>query len=155
MSLEFNRTYNLHCGLTLASGRELILDHLCQKRTYAGCMGVPTADTNEFHLKYFLQTAQCHCAPGEKPFLIPPVRRGYHRIPGDMQSLRPWVAEWLPEVACIATFMHHATVRDASKHISMLTVMWFQHEFALPILEPALTALLQIDWGEVATDVEL
>jgi hypothetical protein len=46
-------------------------------------------------------------------------------------------------------------VRDASKHISVLTVVWFQDEFALPILEPALSALIQIEWSEVAADVDL
>jgi hypothetical protein len=47
------------------------------------------------------------------------------------------------------------TVRDPSKHFSVLTVVWFQDEFALPIQEPSFTKLLDLDWESLALDVEL
>jgi hypothetical protein len=37
----------------------------------------------------------------------------------------------------------------------MLTIVWFQEEFALPILEPALGQLLAVDWESLAMNVEL
>lgn len=63
--------------------------------------------------------------------------------------------EWLPEVTCVGVLRCSFPARDPDKDGSMLTVVWFQDEYALPIDESVLSQLQTIDWEEVATDFEL
>src|SRR5262249_26459539 len=99
----------------------------------------------------------------ERPHLISPQRRDYRRIPGDMRGIieyyrshfpdsPPPVPEWLPMVRCIGFFDGHITGRNPGMHLSTLTVVWFQDEFAPPIREPALGQLLDLDWETLARD---
>ncbi len=64
------------------------------------------------------------------------------------------VPEWLPLVTCVARFRDSAPAQDRSKHGSVLTVVWFQDEFATPIVEPALSSLVNLDWDGLASDFE-
>lgn len=157
MNLSFDKSYNLACRLTLNCGREVILQALDQSMTYAGQLeGVPSGRTNDWHLGNLLQRAKAHCYEGAAPHLISPARRDYLRVPGDMvgRGLPRHVPEWLPEVTCIATFKHSAPVRDPAKHLSVLTVVWFQDHYALPIQERSFRELVAIDWDAIATDFE-
>ena len=76
-----------------------------------------------------------------------------------MQSIvarRPHhIPEWLPHVRCIGSFKDVVKARDPGKDLSVLTVVWYQDEYALPILEPALSQLLAMDWETLAVDVEI
>jgi hypothetical protein len=45
--------------------------------------------------------------------------------------------------------------RDKSKDISVLVVVWFQDEYALPIREPALSLIRDLDWESLAADIDL
>ena len=67
-----------------------------------------------------------------------------HRIP-----------EWLPMVQCIGSFKDMAKARDQGKDMSVLVVVWFQNEYALPIREPTLSQLLALDWESLATDIDV
>jgi hypothetical protein len=66
-----------------------------------------------------------------------------------------WVPEWLPPVRCIGSFDSHKLVQDPSKCLSVLTIVWFQDDFALPVLDPALSQLLEVDWESLAVDVDV
>jgi len=127
--------------------------------TYAGWMeGVPSAEYNDRAVASATKQAETYCLPRSDLHLIAPHRRDYLRTPGDMaQALalggRP--AEWLPMVTCVGVLMDVSPARDRTKDQSYLTVLWYQHEYAPPIEETVFHQLRAIDWGALATDVEI
>jgi hypothetical protein len=151
--LNYNVAYHLHCELDLRSGRRVTLQVLQQWMTYGGWMeGVPSAEWNDRKVEGAIREA------GAKPLLIPPVRRDYLRKPGDMDghtSFRGRVPEWLPMVTCVGRFQDTRPARDQSKHLSVLAVVWFQDEFAMPIDAGVLEQLRAVDWEQAAEDVEV
>jgi hypothetical protein len=159
MSLEYNSAYHLRCQIALRSGRRVKLQSLHQWMTYAGWLeGVPSGDLNDGFVEGSLRDSERYCIEGAKPILIVPARRDYLRRPGDMgghRSLGGQPAEWLPMVTCVGVLRDTAPARDRGKDCSMLTVAWFQDEFALPIDESVLEHLQSIDWEQLAADIEL
>jgi hypothetical protein len=159
MNLTYDSAYHLHCQLGLRSGRAITLEALHQEMTYAGLLvGTPDAESNDRQITHALKKAQTFCVAGAKPTLIAPPRRDYLREPGDMTPVRTYthrISEWLPMVTCIGSFKDVRTVRNPSMDLSVLTVVWFQDEYALPIREPALSRLVDLDWDSFATDVEI
>jgi hypothetical protein len=151
--LNYNVAYPLYCELDLQSGRRVTLQALQQSMTYGGWMeGVPSAEWNDRMVEAAVRQA------GTKALLIPPVRRDYLRTPGDMEghtSLRGRVPEWLPMVTCFGRFQDTRPVRDPSKHLSVLVVVWLQDEFAMPIDAGVLEQLRAVDWEQAAEDVEV
>lgn len=162
MELRYNGAYHLHCQLPLRSGRTITLEALDQQMTYAGLgAGPPSVESNDSRIEHALREAGRYCIAGTKPHLLPPPRRNYLREPGDSRlvverSPNPRrVPEWLPMVRCIGSFKDVVKARDPDKDLSLLTVVWFQDEYALPVLEPALSQLLAIDWELLAVDIDL
>jgi|SRR6185503_3378834 len=158
MELQYDVAYHLRCQLPLRSGRTITLVRLNQWMTYAGLlMGTPDRESNDGCIQRAQQEAQRYCADDARPHLIPPPRRDYLRQPGDMEGLVDslHVPEWLPMVTCVGSFKDVRPVRDQDKDLSVLAVVWFQDEFALPILEPALHQLLGMDWDSLARDIEI
>jgi hypothetical protein len=106
-----------------------------------------------------LREAERCCVAGAKPHLISPLRRNYIRTPGDLEVISAWaphhVPKWLPRVRCIGSFKDVVTARHPDKDLSVLVVVWFQDEYAPPILEPALSQILNLDWESLAVDVEI
>jgi hypothetical protein len=156
MSLQYDESYHLHCRLALASGREIILEGLYQQMTYAGLVeGVPNSEANDWIVDRVMKKAAALCVQGARPHIISPPRRDYLRTPGDNGHSSEWRPEWLPCVACIGEFKAAGAARGTETGmLSTLTVVWFQDDFALPILEPALSALVALDWSSLATDFE-
>ena len=159
MSLQYNVAYHLHCQLTLQSGRQVTLEALDQKMSYAGLLeGTPDAKTNDWYVASSLHVAERHCVEGASPHLIPPARRDYLRRPGDMRQIieaRPYrIPEWLPMVRCIGSFKSSVTSRNPDRHVSVLVVVWFQDEYGPP-LQPVLGELQAVDWDSLASDIEL
>jgi hypothetical protein len=160
VELRYNVAYHLRCQLVLRSGRTITLEALDQQMTYAGLLaGTPDAESNDRHIEFALREAERHCVRGAKPHLLPPPRRGYLREPGDMAGVvarSPHrTPEWLPMVRCIGSFKDVVKARDPTKDLSLLTVVWFQDEYALPVLEPALSQLLAVDWESLAADIDI
>jgi hypothetical protein len=144
----------------LRSRRTITLEALDQQMTYSGLLeGTPNAKSNDTYIELSLRTAARLCVEGAKPHLIAPNRRDYLREPGDMRRVveeRPyWTPEWLPMVRCIGSFKDVVKARDPNRDLSVLVVVWFQDEYAPPILEPAMSQLLAIDWNALATDIDL
>lgn len=157
MSFIYDASYHLHCQFVLKSGRTIILEGLHQEMTYAGQIeGIPNAESNDRHVEATMRTARSAALRGATPHLIPPRRRDYLRMPGDMAEIRSshHLPEWLPMVTCVGSFKDVQPVRDHEKHLSVLTVVWYQDEYAPPILEPALGRLLGLDWQRLAEDIE-
>ncbi|MHC5536784.1 hypothetical protein ACYOEI_00755 [Singulisphaera rosea] len=160
MGLQYNVAYHLRCQITLQSGRTITLEALDQEMSYAGLLeGTPDAKTNDWYIESSLRVAARRCVPGARPHLIPPSRRDYLREPGDMRPIVEHsphrTPEWLPMVRCIGVFKDVGTARDPDRDLSVLVIVWFQDEYALPIQEPALDQLLALDWDSRAFDVDL
>jgi len=158
--LRYEIAYHMHCELPLRSGRTITLKRLNQVMTYAGLLeGTPNREMNDRHIEYALREAQEMYVAGFRPHLIPPPRQDYYRTPGDMQRIRDFsphhIPEWLPVVQCVGSFQSGVTARNPDMHVSVLTVVWFQDEYAPPIREPALSQLRELDWESLAVDVEL
>jgi hypothetical protein len=109
------------------------------------------------------EAASVSIAYGE-PHVIPPERRDYDRIPGDLHDqhsnfetrrLAGIANEWLPSVLCIAGFMSVSPARDISKDASGLILVWFQADFVLPIAEGIIASIRKLDWNSLATDFGL
>jgi hypothetical protein len=144
--------------LTLKSGRTITLYALDQKMTYAGLIeGVPNADLNNDVIDGAIQEARSDGYAEGRRYLIPPPRRDYIHKPGDASGLPSWPGppEFLPKVTCIASFKYALPVRDRDKHLSVLAVVWFQDDFALPIDQTVLAQLRLLDWDSLAVDIEL
>ncbi len=159
MKLDYNLAYNLHCQITLECGRTIDLEALQQWMTYGGWLeGVPSRPWNERFIESAVQKATSQCVEGARPHLLPPARRNYRRTRGDMdqtKSLRSEAAELLPAVTCIGVFRGVFPAADRGQDLSLLTVVWYQDEFALPIGPMVFDQLRAIDWDALATDVLL
>lgn len=158
--LHYCVAYHMECELRLRSGRGITLKHLDQVMTYAGLLeGTPNHEANDRHIEYALEEAGRRGIAGVRPHLIVPPRRDFMRRPGDMERVRAysphWIPEWLPMVQCTGHFSSALTARNPAMHISVLTVVWFQQEYAPPIQEPTLSQLLALDWESLATDIEI
>jgi hypothetical protein len=145
--------------ITLRSGRTITLEALHQDMCYAGLLeGPPDAGCNDRSIESALREAERFCVTGAKPHLIPPARRDYLEQPGDMQRFverSPHrTPEWLPKIRCIGSFRDVHVARDPWCGLSVLVVVWFQDDYAPPILEPALGQILSLDWESLATDIE-
>lgn len=154
--LQYNSSYHLHCSLSLKSGRIIILEELAQQMTYAGLLiGTPSAVSNRWTLDTAMKDAE-RVRRTPTVLLADPPRRDYFRKPGDMAQIAKanWLPEWMPSVRCIGVFNSTQPVRDKGKDFSTLTIVWFQDEYALPILEPALSAIQAVDWDSLAADRE-
>jgi hypothetical protein len=158
MDLAYNIAFHLRSEITFAAGQTAILHALHQSLTYGGWLeGRPWREWNDRIIAGSLSRAEQYCPSGAKPVLITPERRPYLRDPSEnkiSQEFRRHEPEWLPLVTCVAV-LHGPVARDQSKHIGVLTVVWFQSEFAPPIAEPYATQLANLDWRILATDVEL
>ncbi len=156
MSLAYDQPYHVHCKLTLTTGREVILTRLRQQHTYDGLLeGLPNSEMNDREIEATLADARSWCLEGAQPLLIPPERRDFLRVPGDMSSSRSRrrTPEWLPMVSSIGTF-RSSPARDPAMHASTLTVAWFQSEFGLPIGPNVIAALAALDWDAHASDFD-
>ena len=157
-NLLYSNSYHLHCQLTLKSGRSITLERLNQIMTYSGLViGLPSAATNSLMIEWSTRDAQ-RLSNGALQLIEPP-RRDYFRRAGDMSKIASressGIPEWLPMVTCIGSFKSFGKLRDPKMDMSVLTVMWYQDEFALPILEPALGQILALDWDSASREVRL
>lgn len=149
--------YKQILGLKLSSGRKVTLNSLKQSRTNLGLLvGIPSPDTSTSIILGALERAEHDSHPPSKPVLIPPARRDFYRTPGDARRPggpdrddRP--VEWLPTITCIAEFESVEPAQDKSKDASILTVVWFQDDWALPIPPSILEAIQKLDWEKLAT----
>jgi hypothetical protein len=158
MDLVYDTAFHLRSEVTLAGGQRVILHALHQWLTYGGWLeGRSSREWNDRIIAGSLRTAERYCAVGAKPVLIPPERRPYLRDPSEVTRNREYYRhepEWLPVVTCVGVFQG-SLARDQSKHIGVLTVVWFQREYAPPIAEPSAEHLGRLDWASLATDVEI
>jgi hypothetical protein len=157
--MEFDRVYRLTSQLKLSDGRVTNLRLLNQQQTYWGLLGgLPNAKTNTQLIEYALKKAtEQHCFHGESAHLLAPCRRDFEIEPGDMESLQVSenrTPEWLPRVQCVGKFESLKPASDASKVYSLMTILWFQDDYAMPIAKEIEATIQNLNWNRLATDVD-
>jgi hypothetical protein len=161
--VEFDISFNCHCLLRLATGREIVLDKYTQSRTYSGLLeGTPNKRSNDDTIQWALEDARQDSDVLGAPYLIEPERRDYLREQGDMQFVidrqhdRPeimrHIPEWLPQIECVGIFHSFRPARDTTKDASSLTIVWYQDDFGFD--SGAVDQLRMVDWDRYATDWE-
>lgn len=133
--------------IKLRSGRAIRLQNLRQWNFYAGLLaGVPTSEHNRESVQRVVAEEQLR--RGELPYLIQPPERPVQRpkLPGG----GPWGL--LPTIACVGEFDSLDPAKDKSFDGSQLTIIWFQHEFALPIDPGVREQIRAVDWDRHAHD---
>ena len=158
MHLNYSTSYHCSCDLRLASERTITLKSFEQQMTYAGLLeGVPSRALNDRLIQSVIdEVGSRPQSGGHRPFVIPPVRRDYCRVPGDMgpSPIRSGVPEWLPSIRCIGSFESFPPARDTDMHASALDIVWFQDDYAMPIAETILDVIRNLDWTSTAYDFE-
>ena len=158
MDLHYNIGFHLRSEIAFATGERVTLHALHQWLTYGGWLeGKPSREWNDRIITGSLRKAESYCAEEAKPFLIPPERSPYLRDPSENTKIREFCRhnpEWLPVVTCVGVFQG-SPARDQSKHIGILTVLWFQSEYAPPIAGASAEKLRHLSWANLATDVEI
>lgn len=135
----------------LLSGRAVHLLELRQSRTYAGQLeGLPTRERNGEQLAHLVESVAASYPNHRRPLLLP-----------CDETLVPWnqpepyafgTPSRLPYITCVGRFGCRQEARDGDW--SELIVIWLQDDFALPVAQPALQQLLEVDWVRHATDFE-
>ena len=158
MDLDYDVAFHLRSQIVFTAGQRVNLHALHQWLTYGGWLeGRPSREWNDGIIAETLRKAEGFCAEGAKPVLIPPERSPYLRDPSENARIPEYYSydpEWLPAVTCIGVF-RGLPARDQSKHIGVLTVVWFQSEYAPPIAEPSAEQPRHLSWSSLATDIEI
>ncbi len=136
--------------IELQSGRSIRLQSLRQWETYAGLLeGLPTEQLNQGIVERIL-TDERERSPLGEPYLIPP-----RQTPIDHADEYPFgTPAALPEISCVANFESPEPARDPLQDYSVLTVIWFQDDFAFPIDPQVLEQIRALDWEQLAQDFE-
>lgn len=131
----------------LLSGRTIRLIELDQHWTYGGLMaGHPSREMNR-DIMDRLVTRQTGPKGRGVPVLFEPIE-----TPVEKHSDPDWsTAANLPVITCIARFMSGVLPGDEEGIASILRVIWFQDEFALPIDPVVKVELGALDWEARAT----
>ncbi|MEZ4446014.1 MAG: hypothetical protein R3B72_43460 [Polyangiaceae bacterium] len=148
----FADDYQLACAIELASGWTVHMHELCQWMTYSGLFDEPpTSELNDSIIRDARNRARSRGWNVGTPHLIEPARKRQVEPPG----FDPPGFEWLPAVTCICGLEAPRSTRDDDLDLSVLTLIWFQDEYALPIQEDVATAIHLLDWDRLATNIRL
>ena len=120
-------------------------------------MGAHDHDSNNRKIEHAMKSAIALCEANSKPYLIAPERQDFFAMPADMESYRRrgYVPEWLPSVTCVARFYGLVEEESRDDELRVMTLVWYQNEFAMPILEPAINEIRELDWYQLASVTEL
>lgn len=140
--------------INLASGETIRLTALLQHYTYAGLMdGLPIKRLNKKLVAKALDDAQERLWHDGTPYLIPPVETSMGYPKADWGApIEEFEPVKLPAVACFTTFECSKPASDPEAHMSMLNIVWFQNELAMPIAPEILEAIRGLDWRGHAKD---
>ena len=128
--------------------------YAAEKRALSPPADMPVSEWVQRHVK--LPEGHGNVMPGPinlgiTPHLIEPARKRQVEPPG----FDPPGFEWLPAVTCICGLEAPRSTRDDDLDLSVLTLIWFQDEYALPIQEDVATAIHLLDWDRLATNIRL
>lgn len=137
-----------------ADGFHFTLTSISQTQTYSGMLeGLPTVEGNQRLLDGL---SSMNVGPYDLPPLVLPARRT--SIEWDREKPYPFgTPSALPPVQIDSIFSSTQEVKlDPARYpgYSALRVIWFQHEWALPIAPEIVEQLKALQWAEKALDVE-
>jgi hypothetical protein len=157
MDLRYNLAFHSQSEIEFVTGERVVLHALHQWLTYGAWLeGSPSREWNDRIIAGDMRRAETYCPEKAKPVLIPPERRPYLREPEENTRNREFMrkeSEWLPMLTCVGVFQG-APARDKTKHMGILTVIWYQSEYAPPIEAVSAEQLRNLSWVNLATDVE-
>lgn len=141
--------------ITLNSGREIYLQDLTQGHTYAGLLvGVPDRQYNQELISYFRENARQEMDTYYAFVITPPVLEVLDRDGKKHTGRGGSQVERIPHIVCTALFRSKGIAREGDDDditfASVLTVVWFQENFAMPIDEVVLERIKTIDWERLA-----
>jgi hypothetical protein len=141
--------------ISLPAGHQLLVEELWQWKTYTGLLvGLPDDEINKLIVEKAVEKGRTRW--GGKPFLLrPTVLLVNYGDPPEAE-----VAPTLPAIVCLARFEYHPSYSNALRgrpakqwpaimatlRTKVLTVVWFQDDFAFPIEPPIYEQILAIDW---------
>ena len=136
----------------LSTGRDIELTSLAVRLSYGGSLeGYPHRRMNDAILAGLAKRA-----PGPR---LPPkhVTEPPRTYPESAWTGAFGPVEQLPPVICTADFVSHPVDEDldAVLHRSHLTVAWFQETIDEPIAQSVSTAIVDVNWDQLAEDFEL
>jgi hypothetical protein len=136
--------------IDLLNSHQIELSALKQFRTYAGLLeGLPTLERNQELLQRLI-VEQTKTDQGYTPFLIEPAQIPY---PPSVADGYPFGTPMrLPKICCIGQFHSSTPARKANADYSLLTIIWFQQTWALPIDETIIEVMTLLAWSELAHD---
>ncbi len=138
--------------ITMADGREITLDAIYQRETYAGLLeGWPTQELNDEVLEQDVTRAGSRMNVSHAAVLISPELKLW-REPTLEEGVEPGVRQLLPAIATYAVFESNATARDEGCASAALFV-WYQELWGLPSLA-IVEAIELIDWDRIAVDFD-
>jgi hypothetical protein len=136
--------------IKLTSGHTITLESLSQEKTYANLLeGLPRAKFNDEIIERWRKEAVK--SEHQRVVLINPVRRPgptKFSTPGDDAAWGP--IENLPQIVCVGMFQSSRPVRKQQAHFSLLNIVWFQDQFALPIDAGVMAQIAKLDWEHLA-----
>ena len=138
--------------IELNSKREIVLKKIYQEKTYMGLLaGYPNSMINRAYMeraytyakKSMLAESITTIAPKIKKIELDERARKRYRNP-----------ESLPAYCCIAEFWSNGLNSDDNGYTSILHIIWYQDEFALPMDDAILTEIKLLDWEVLAVNLE-
>ncbi len=145
--------------ILLRSGRPIQLQVLKQSETYAELIhGTPDTQMNAGIIQSALNKAVLpHTLPGA-PHLISPVESPLEsRSKSELHKKSPdqfGAPAQIPGIVCEGRFSSFAPARDVERDGSWLILVWFQHNWALPIADDVLQQIQALDWDSLAHDID-
>jgi len=128
--------------VTLASGRRIELVSLHQSAVYHGLLEcLPTRRMNDAEVERVRKEARDRT--GHEPFLIEPPQ-------SPIEIGRPYPfgePAMLPPIVCVGDFISDG---DEDLEHTLLTVIWFQDDYAFPLSPEAASSIAAINWDKVA-----
>ena len=142
--------------IILNSNRLIIIDEFYQEPTYLGLIeGFPMHFSNKEILKSLNNTVKQKIWVSSSPFIIRPIEKPIKLNPGvkERYIIKPkeFQPMALPNITCIANFSSEP-IDEQNYSLSYLSIVWFQHDYAMPISTNIIKKIKEINWEERAVD---
>lgn len=139
--------------ILLHSGIEVEVEEIWQIRTYAGVVvGRPTP---EQVIETALALLSAKISGGsDSAVVLFNALRGVPWSPSCSPSnIKP--TKKMPYITCAAVLCGPAPARNKDADYSVLTVLWFQNEWAFPIAKNIENRIRRLDWPRLAKDARI
>jgi len=139
--------------IILNSGIEVSFEEIWQIRTYAGVLiGRPTPE-QVIETALALLPAKISGGSESAVVLFNAVRsvpRSPSRSPSNIKPTKK-----MPCITCAAVLCGPPPARNKDADYSVLTVLWFQNEWAFPIAKNVENRIRRLDWPRLAKDAQI